>query len=136
MLRKIILSLLLFNGVSACFGGGALLLDPTGKLLQMPLEWLHNGPFQDFWIPGLALFGILGLGSLAVSLLAIRQAPIYPHTLFLLGIAQLIWFGVQLAVVQRMHPLQLIYGSIGIFFVVARRIRVARTKAQPPRVPE
>lgn len=60
--RNILISLLLFLGVSAIGGGGALIISPSGKLLGgLPLSILAQSPFPDFLIPGIILFTILGL---------------------------------------------------------------------------
>jgi len=60
--RNILISLLLFLGLSAIGGGGALIISPSGKLLGgLPLSILAYSPFSDFLIPGLILFTILGL---------------------------------------------------------------------------
>jgi hypothetical protein len=37
----ILMALILFQGISGLFGGIALIIDPTGELLQMPL--VHAG---------------------------------------------------------------------------------------------
>ncbi len=51
-----------FQGLSGVYGGGALVWDPTGALLQMSLELLSGAPFADYRIPGLILFMVLGVG--------------------------------------------------------------------------
>ena len=63
---NILLFLLLFLSLGALFGGGALMLDPTGELLQMPVTMLKGSPFNDFLIPGLILFTILGIFPLLI----------------------------------------------------------------------
>ena len=60
--RNIYLSLLAFLGLSAIGGGGALIISPTGKLLGgLPLSILERSPFNDFLVPGIILFVILGI---------------------------------------------------------------------------
>ena len=56
------LFLLVFLGLSAIGGGGALIISPSGKLLGgLPLSILARSPFNDFLIPRIILFTILGL---------------------------------------------------------------------------
>ena len=69
------LILLMFNGISAIYGGWSLIKDPSGGLLQMPLENLHNSPFKDYLIPGIILFVFNGLFSLAIFVLTLPAAP-------------------------------------------------------------
>jgi hypothetical protein len=60
--RNIHLFLLAFLGLSALGGGGALIISPSGKLLGgLPLSILQNSPFNNFLIPGIILFVVLGL---------------------------------------------------------------------------
>ena len=70
--RNIYLSLLAFLGLSAIGGGGALIISPSGKLLGgLPLSILERSPFNDFLVPGIILFVVLGIipSLLAVALL-------------------------------------------------------------------
>ncbi len=61
-IRNIHLFLLAFLGLSAIGGGGALIISPSGKLLGgLPLSILAHSPFEDFLIPGIILFAVLGL---------------------------------------------------------------------------
>lgn len=60
--RNIYLSLLAFLGLSAIGGGGALIISPSGKLLGgLPLSILERSPFNDFLVPGIILFVVLGI---------------------------------------------------------------------------
>ena len=60
--RNIYISLLAFLGLSAIGGGGALIISPTGKLLGgLPLSILERSPFNDFLVPGIILFVVLGI---------------------------------------------------------------------------
>ena len=70
--RNIHLFLLAFLGLGAIGGGGALIVSPSGKLLGgLPLSILARSPFEDFLIPGIVLFTVLGLfpSLLVVALL-------------------------------------------------------------------
>jgi hypothetical protein len=60
--RNILLLLLAFLGLSAIGGGGALIISPSGKLLGgLPLAILERSPFNNFFVPGIILFVVLGL---------------------------------------------------------------------------
>lgn len=70
--RNIYLSLLAFLGLSAIGGGGALIISPSGELIGgLPLSILERSPFNDFLVPGIILFVVLGIipGLLVVALL-------------------------------------------------------------------
>jgi hypothetical protein len=70
------LFLLTFLGLSAIGGGGALIISPSGKLLGgLPLSLLKNSPFNNFLIPGIILFVVLGvLPSLLIFALLKKSA--------------------------------------------------------------
>ena len=59
--RNILIGLLAFLGVGAIFGGGALIISPSGELLGMPLSMIKDSPFPNFLIPAIFLFVFLGL---------------------------------------------------------------------------
>lgn len=72
--RNILISLLLFLGVSAIGGGLLLIISPSGKLLGgLPLSILEHSPFPDFLIPGVILFLILGLAPCFISFALLRK---------------------------------------------------------------
>lgn len=48
-----------FQAISALGGGAAMLVAPKGGVF--PIEMLGRSPFETFWIPGLLLFGVLGV---------------------------------------------------------------------------
>lgn len=53
--------LILFLSVGAIYGGGSLIVAPSGSLLKMEESWLEKLPFPDFLIPGIILFLFLGI---------------------------------------------------------------------------
>ena len=76
--RNIHLFLLAFLGLSATGGGGALIISPSGKLLGgLPLSILENSPFNNFLIPGIILFVVIGLFP-ALLVFALLKKPTSP----------------------------------------------------------
>ncbi len=77
--RNIYLSLLAFLGLSAIGGGGALIISPSGKLLGgLPLSILERSPFNDFLVPGIILFVVLGIIPSLLVLALLKK----PNSLF------------------------------------------------------
>lgn len=70
LLAKVLLSI---NGVGALIGGAALVLDPTGALLHLPIQHLEYSPFDSYLIPGIVLFLANGLLSLLVLVAVVRE---------------------------------------------------------------
>jgi hypothetical protein len=52
----------ILSAIAGFVGGIPLTLDPSGKLLGMPLENLKGLPIHDFLLPGLWLFFVFGVG--------------------------------------------------------------------------
>ena len=73
MLNNILGSILAFVGINAAIGGFLLILDPTGSKIGLTPEILLKSPFSTFFIPGIILCAINGVGSLAASVLAFRK---------------------------------------------------------------
>jgi hypothetical protein len=70
MKRPLLLYLLcmlhLLLGISALYGGGMLLLKPDGSLLGMNTDWLLQSPFNNYFIPAIFLFLLIGLFPLFI----------------------------------------------------------------------
>ncbi len=61
-------------GIAAVFGGLGLALRPDGSLLRIPVSYLEHSGFESFLVPGLLLFGMIGIGHLAVGWLVLRHS--------------------------------------------------------------
>ncbi len=72
--RNIHLILLTFLGLSAIGGGFTLIISPSGKLLGgLPLSILEHSPFNDFLIPGIILFFVLGIFPVLIVFALIKK---------------------------------------------------------------
>lgn len=105
--------------VGALYGGLSLVSAPDGHLLGLSPAALDPRFFHGYLVPGLVLLCLFGLGSLAtLALLWTRfwparrlRVPGVPHehwawsAAFLLGVGQVIWIGVELAVLSQRFPL-------------------------------
>ncbi len=116
--RYIAMLLLLFNAVSALFGGYMLIDDPTGNTLHMPVDMMKKGPFNNYLIPGITLFTVLGVGSLVVLLMLIFKPRYHVQAVFVEGFATIAWIVTQMIVVQDIVLLQIIYLSVGAVLVL------------------
>ena len=122
--RNIHLFLLAFLGLSAIGGGGALIISPSGKLLGgLPLSILVRSPFNDFLIPGIILFVVLGLfpGLLVLALLKKPSSKLAEQLNFFkdmhwswsfsiyVAFALIIWIQVETIYIQGVGWLQTFY---------------------------
>lgn len=91
------------------------MLGSRGEIIPLPLSALSGSPFDTYFLPGLILFGVLGLGALAAVLLALLRHPVAPFAAFVVGAALLIWLAVEIAIVGYTNdpPLQPFYLLLG-----------------------
>jgi hypothetical protein len=113
--RLAAVALELFLSIGALGGGGALMLGPRGEILPLPLAALRGSPFDTYFVPGLILFGALGLGSLVAARLAWLGHPMAPVAASVVGVVLLIWIAVEIAVIGYSNepPLQPFYLLLG-----------------------
>jgi hypothetical protein len=119
-----LMTLILFQGLSGLYGGGALVMDPTGGILKMPLSLLDGSPFDTYMIPGIILFLVLGVFPLII-LFGLIQRKVWAWTgAVLVSVTLIIWIGVEIAMIgyHSDPPLQLIYGSVGIILLVLTQL--------------
>lgn len=122
--HSIHISLLLFLGISAIGGGGALIISPSGRLLGgLPLSILKNSPFSNFLIPGIILFLILGIFPV-ITIWALLKKPSFPFAQYFnlfkdmhwswscsiyCAFALIIWIQIETYFIQGVGWLQMFY---------------------------
>src|ERR1700675_4759426 len=75
---KAAVALEILLSIGALGGGLVLMIAPRGEILPLPLSALAGSPFDTYFVPGLILFGVLGLGPLIAAALAWRQHQLAP----------------------------------------------------------
>jgi hypothetical protein len=128
----LLISLQFLLGLGAVISGGLLILGPDGHLMQMPLAMLKTTPFSSFLLPAILLFTVIGLYPLAVAYcLFARPAWSWPHLInpfktlhwawaasLAVGVAVLIWIGVQMVMLQAVVFLHVLYIGWGLLIIV------------------
>lgn len=118
LLKIVTISLLLFNGIGAVYGGVNLMLHPDGSSIQLSEEWLKTTPFHNYFIPGVILFIANGLGSfIAFSFVLIRHRNdawlVMAQGAILTG-----WIIIQILLIQTVYFLHFIMGGVGIALIL------------------
>jgi hypothetical protein len=105
-----------FLSLGAIGGGVALMAGPHGEFLPLPVSALAGSPFADYFVPGVILFAVLGLGPLGAAVLAWRRHPAAPALAVAVGGALLIWLTVQITIIGYSNdpPLQAFYLGLGV----------------------
>ncbi|UCH61637.1 MAG: hypothetical protein JSU77_07400 [Fidelibacterota bacterium] len=104
----------LFIGIGAVAGGVGLVSAPDGSALGLPLELLEHSPFPDYFIPGLVLLIVNGLGSLAGGIITLRRSRMAAEVAIALGTFLVLWIVVQIAIIRSVHWLHVLYFIIGL----------------------
>ncbi|HYN09727.1 MAG TPA: hypothetical protein VES67_20260 [Vicinamibacterales bacterium] len=114
------ISLELSLGVGAIAGGAALMLGPRGEIIPLPLSSLIGTPFNTYFVPGLILFAVLGVGPLGAAAVAWRRHPTAPLLALGVGLALLIWIAAQIAFIGYSNdpPLQAVYLLLGLLIAL------------------
>jgi hypothetical protein len=88
--KRILIILHLFVGVGAMAGGFSAISNPQSPM-GISTEILKNSPFPDFLIPGLLLFGVIGVGNIICAGFAIKGPWYYPYISGVFGGALMVW---------------------------------------------
>ena len=83
-------------GIGALFGGGQFILAPDGHLLGISVSVLAHSPFSSFFVPGLVLFAVIGIGPIAAAVLTYRQPSTAPLAAVLVGVILMGWVTVEM----------------------------------------
>ncbi|MCZ0704425.1 hypothetical protein J2T56_002824 [Natronobacillus azotifigens] len=116
-LKSIIITLHLFIGIGAVFGGFGALVNPEAPL-GMPADTLINGPFENFFIPGLFLFCILGGGNVIAAIMTIRDKSLCAYGSILLGLILCVWIVIQCYILYTVIFLHVLFFVLGLIQLV------------------
>jgi hypothetical protein len=140
-IAKAALALEIFLAIGALAGGIALMVGPRGEIIPLKMSSLAGSPFDTFFVPGLILFSILGLGPLVAALLVWLRHPLAPLAAFVIGVGLLIWLAVEIAVIgysndPPLQPFYLILGSAITLVAVGWIVRERATLLQDAHIPQ
>jgi hypothetical protein len=118
--RIIAVILLLFNAISALFGGWILMSDPSGETLDMPIRYLEHSPFETFLVPGIILFITNGIFSLLFAVTALLKFMNYSWLVILQGFILIGWLIIQIIMIREFYgPLQVLNFSVGFLLIAS-----------------
>lgn len=106
--------LLAFLGLTSVIGGVPLIIDPSGKLLQMPLDLLRHSPFDSFLIPGIILLCANGLLGLFICWLALKRARHYGFWTAFEGCVLFGWIAVECWMIRAVSWPHWLYGAVAV----------------------
>ncbi len=93
-------------------GGLAAILDPI-KPLGIGVDALH-GYFDSFFIPGLFLFFVLGMGNLICAFLFSFKSLEQGYTSGFIGAVLVFWIIIQCIILHVVAVLHIIFAALGV----------------------
>jgi hypothetical protein len=103
-LRNFSITLLIFNCLSALWGGIGLIYDPSGEFMQIPLYFLQHSPFISYLIPGIILLIANGILSLFIAFITIKRLMYFPFFIIAQGLILAGWLSVQIMMIREFYP--------------------------------
>jgi len=138
--RNLLLFLLCFLALGAFYGGGLMILDSSGEMLGMPISMLDNASFNNFLIPGIILFTVLGIApSLLVYALIKKPKSSFAEKFnafkdmhwswsfnIYIGFTLIIWIQLQMLIIKGvgwLHTLYVFLALVILFVALMPKIR-------------
>ncbi len=115
--RIALLTVLGYEGLGSLAGGLMLTIAPDGRLMDMPVDLMH-GTFKDFFIPGIILF-LLGVLNVIAFFSVLRRKNNDWIWAAMAMVGMNIWFWIEIAIIQEIHWLHLMWGLPVILGAVA-----------------
>ena len=115
--RLTLLIVLAYEAAGGLAGGLLLIIKPDGRLMKMPVDIMH-GVFTDFLIPGMILFG-MGILSSVAFVAAIRRKKSDWLLAGITLIGWVIWFMTEIIILQELHWLHIMWGVPVMLGIVA-----------------
>jgi len=102
-----------FIGVGAIAGGFAAIMNPNSPM-GISVDMLKVSPFESFLIPGIILFGLIGLGNLGALLLFYKKPKGRGYGAGFMGGALICWIIVQCIMLQAVGFLHVLFFLFGV----------------------
>ena len=121
-----------FEAMGALYGGINLMRDPSGESIKLPITMLEGTSFQNYMIPGIILFLLLGFFPLflifplifkpnwpLISKLNIYKGYHWAWTYTLYASIILIsWINIQVMILETGSAVQGAFGMLGVIMLV------------------
>jgi len=123
--HRALVVLLMFTALTGLVGGVLFVVKPDGSLLGADPALLLDTPFSDWFWPGMLLGILVGLGFLVAAIWELQRGWKATWLSAFAGLGLIAFVSVEFAMIG-FHPLQVIYGLVGVAVIVlAVRILIA-----------
>ena len=130
--RIAIVAVSLFVGLQALIPGWQIMTDGSVYGFRLPPDWLSPAwPFEGYFVAGLALLVVIGLGSMATALVNVVKPSVGPIAALVMGLVIIGWIGGELIfLTQTMVMTWVILGS-GLALVLLAAPYALPTRRSP-----
>lgn len=128
---KVLLGVLLFNGLSATVGGLALMTD----WIPEQASWVRDTDFPSNYVPGVILMAVVGGSSLIAAAALVKRSIGWHLSSIVAGTIMVFWIIGEVASIRGFHFLQVIYlvtGAVVVTLTPARQPEAAPSKTERP----
>jgi hypothetical protein len=122
-----------FVGVGGMAGGFAAIKEPQNPL-GAPIELLKNSPFDNFLIPGIILFTIIGLGNVISALVVWSKLRFHAYVSSVFSWALVIWIVVQCIMLNAVGFLHGLFFIIGLIEAVLSAVILIKQRLFPANI--
>jgi hypothetical protein len=128
---KVLLGLLLFNGLSATVGGLALMTD----WIPEQASWVRDTDFPSNYFPGVILMAVVGGSSMIAAAALVKRSDGWQIASIVAGTIMVFWIIGEIASIGGFHFLQVIYlvtGALLVTLTPARQTEAVSSKIEAP----
>ena len=104
-------------GLTAIAGGFRLISNPNG-IPDFPIEWLSNSPFNNYFIPGLVLLIVIGLGNVLAGTVTFLRKRYSGSIAIVFGIFLILYMATEVWFVGLRNFLQPLYFILGVIVLI------------------
>ena len=119
VVRAVAIAALIFLGLTSLIGAVPLIVDPSGKMLSMPLSLLEHSPFTSFLMPGIILLTANCMLSFWVLALVQRKASRYGLWVEVQGCVLAGWITVQILMIREVVWAHYVYLSVALVLILS-----------------
>ncbi|WP_027631492.1 hypothetical protein [Clostridium hydrogeniformans] len=134
-LYRLLFALHVFVGIGAMAGGLAAILNPNSPM-GIHTDVLKNSPFNNFLIPGIILFTVIGIGNILAALTFTFKLKYQGYISSIFSLALVIWIVVQCIMLNSINFLHIIYFIIGIVEALLSVIMIFENRLFPTSIIE
>ena len=130
VVRRLLLGLHSFVGIGALAGGLAAITDPY-EPMGVTVEALKYSPFNNFLVPGIILFTIIGIGNILSAIALGKNFKFQAYISSIFSWALVIWIVVQCIMLWDIVPLHIIFFVIGLVEAILSAIILFKQRLFP-----